>query len=223
MVGVGIGAYREEFEAMWPGRQLHRGQYAAEALPALTRLLTERSASYQGTWVSFQDVESYPKPIQDPLPVLSGGNSAGSRQRAARFATGWLPACLTPAEVASGVADIRAQAQAAGRDLPAGFEVALQVGVSVAATRAAAIQQFTSSQIYAHLRSLAGSTMRGRQDDLLSRNLVGTPEQVAEQVAAYRQAGVNTLAGLLFTGDTVAATQEAMAMFSEEVIRRDRT
>src|SRR5690606_12546577 len=30
ILGVGIGAYREEFEAMWPGRTLHRGDFARE-------------------------------------------------------------------------------------------------------------------------------------------------------------------------------------------------
>lgn len=221
ILGVGIGAYREEFEAMWPGRRLHRGEYAAEALPALTALLTERTASFEGRWVSFREVESYPKPVQQPLPVLSGGNSAGSRARAARLATGWLPACLTPAEVADGLAGIRAEAASAGRELPAGFEVALQLGVSIAATRTEAVAQFTASQLYAHLRSLAGSTLRGRQDDLVDRNLVGTPEQVRERIEQYRQAGVTTLAGLLFATSTLAQTIEAMSMFSEEVIRRD--
>jgi alkanesulfonate monooxygenase SsuD/methylene tetrahydromethanopterin reductase-like flavin-dependent oxidoreductase (luciferase family) len=87
-VGVGIGAYREEFEAMWPGRRLNRGAYAAEALESLRVLFTERRASYQGSWVSFDDVESHPKPVQSPLPVLSGGNAPGSRRRAATLATG---------------------------------------------------------------------------------------------------------------------------------------
>jgi len=32
VVGVGIGAYREEFEALQPGVALHRGRYAEEAV-----------------------------------------------------------------------------------------------------------------------------------------------------------------------------------------------
>lgn len=221
-LGVGIGAYREEFEAMWPGRRLNRGEYAAEALASLSLLLTERRASFAGKWVGFDDVESYPKPKQSPLPVLSGGNSPGSRQRAARLTTGWLPACLTPAEVAAGLAEIRAEAQAAGRDLPADFEVALQVGVSIAPTREAALRQFEGSQLYAHLRSLSKSTLRDQQGDLLSRNLIGSPDDILAQVDAYRAAGVTTLAGLLFAADTVPATVAAMSTFSTEVIGSDR-
>ena len=222
VLGVGIGAYREEFEAMWPGRRLDRGEYATEALTALELLFTKRSASFSGRWVSFEDVESFPKPVQHPLPVLSGGNSAGSRRRAARLATGWLPACLTPDEVAQGLEEIRAEARQAGRELPDTFEVALQVGVAIAPTRQQAVEAFTSSQLYAHLRSLSGSTLRGRQEDLLARNLVGTPDEIAEQVDRYRRAGVTTLAGLLFATDTVASTVEAMTLFSKEIIGRDR-
>ena len=222
IMGVGIGAYREEFEAMWPERRLNRGEYAAEALAALAALFTQRRASYQGKWVTFEDVESFPKPVQSPLPVLSGGNSDGSRLRAATLGTGWLPACLTPAELAAGLAEVRQAAAGAGRELPATFEVALQLGVCVAPTREQAIRRFTGSQLYAHLRSLSKSTLRGQQDDLVAHNLVGTPAEVLARIDEYRQAGVTTLAGLLFAADTVPATLAAMSEFSTEVIRHAR-
>jgi probable F420-dependent oxidoreductase len=219
VLGVGIGAYREEFEAMWPGRPLNRGEHAAETLQALRLLFEERRASYEGRWVSFTDVESFPKPVQSPLPVLSGGNAAGSRHRAARYADGWLPACLTPEEVSQGLAEIDEVAAAAGRERDAGFEVALQVAVCVAPTREQAERRFRSSQLHAHLASLSGSTLKGRDlGGLAERNLIGTPADVAEQVARYAEAGVTTLAGLLFAVNTVEETLEAMAEFSETVI-----
>lgn len=45
---VGIGAYREELEAMDPGRRVHRGSFAGEAIEALRLLFTERRATYAG-------------------------------------------------------------------------------------------------------------------------------------------------------------------------------
>lgn len=222
-VGVGIGAYREEFEAMWPGRDLHRGQYAREALESLNLLFSERRATYDGTWISFADVESYPKPLQQTVPLLSGGNSAGSRTRAATLATGWLPACLTPDEVASGLAEIRTEAQKAGRVLSDDFEVALQLGVAVDTTREAATERFARSQVYAHLESLSGSTLKDQQGgDLIGRNLVGTPDEILEQIDAYATAGVTTLAGLLFAENTVEETRQAMSTFSKEIIANGR-
>ncbi|WP_346281308.1 LLM class flavin-dependent oxidoreductase [Pseudonocardia sp.] len=220
IMGVGIGAYREEFESLWPGRALHRGQAAEEALQALALLFRERRASFAGRWVSFADVESYPKPVQQPLPVLSGGNSPGSKQRAATLATGWLPACLTPDELAAGIGQIRRTAGEAGRQLPDDFDVALQLGVAIGRTREQAVQRFRNSQLYAHLTSLSRSTLKDQGGDLESRNLVGTPEQVLEQVERYREAGATTLAGLLFAANTVKETEDDMALFSQGVIAR---
>jgi alkanesulfonate monooxygenase SsuD/methylene tetrahydromethanopterin reductase-like flavin-dependent oxidoreductase (luciferase family) len=61
--------------------------------------------------------------------------------------------------------------------------------------------------------------MQGRlADDLEDRNLVGTPDAVCEKVSRYAEAGVCTLAGLLFATDTVEATLDAMSMFAEEVV-----
>jgi probable F420-dependent oxidoreductase len=220
VLGVGIGAYREEFEAMHPsGTRLHRGEHAEEAIVALRRLFTERRASFQGKWVQFTDVESYPKPVQRRLPLLSGGNSPGSRSRAARLADGWLPACLSAGEVRSGLGLIRDEADQHGRRLPEDFEVALQVCVSVAPTREQAWRRFESSQLFHHLVSLSRTTLKDQGvEDLRSRNLIGTPQDIAEQVQAYREAGVTTMAALLFAADSVPETLDAMAQFSDEVI-----
>jgi probable F420-dependent oxidoreductase len=220
VLGVGIGAYREEFEAMHPAAtRIHRGEHAEEAISALRRLFTERRVSFRGKWVEFTDVESYPKPVQDRLPLLSGGNSPGSRSRAARLADGWLPACLSAGEVRSGLGLIRDEAEQHGRRLPGDFDVALQVCVSIAPTREQAWRRFESSQLFRHLVSLSKTTLKDQGvEDLLSRNLIGTPQDVAEQVEAYREAGVTTMAALLFAADTIDETLDAMAQFSDEVI-----
>jgi len=221
VLGVGIGAYREEFQAMSPGTPLHRGEHAEEAIEGLRRLFTERRASYEGKWVNFDDVESYPKPVQEPLPILSGGNSPGSRSRAARLADGWLPACLSPAEAAAGLRTIKDEAQQYGRELPGTFEVALQVCVSVAPTREQAWRRFESSQLFHHLVSLSKTTLKDQGvDDLISRNLIGTPQDIAEQVSQYEESGVNTMAALLFAAGSVDETIDMMAQFGAEVIAR---
>jgi alkanesulfonate monooxygenase SsuD/methylene tetrahydromethanopterin reductase-like flavin-dependent oxidoreductase (luciferase family) len=220
VLGVGIGAYREEFEAMQPAAsRVHRGEHAEEAIAALRRLFTDRRASFHGKWVEFTDIESYPQPVQERLPLLSGGNSPGSRSRAARLADGWLPACLSAGEVRSGLESIRDEAEQHRRRLPDDFDVALQVCVSVAPTREQAWRRFESSQLFRHLMSLSKTTLKDQGvGDLLSRNLIGTPEDVAEQVQAYREAGVTTMAALLFAADSVPETLDAMAQFSAEVI-----
>ena len=219
VAGVGIGAYREEFEAMHPGERMHRGEHAEESMQALTALLTERRSSFEGRWVRYRDVESSPRPVQRPLPILSGGNAPACRRRAARLAHGWLPACLTPAEVLAGCAEIHAEADRAGRLLPDGFEVALQVAVCVGATREEAERRFDASQLAAHLRSLSGSTLKDQKGGgFAERNLIGTVEDVSEQIDAYAAAGVTTMAGLLFAANTVTETLEMMEQFSTTVM-----
>lgn len=217
-LGLGIGAYREEAEAMWPDRRLHRGRHADEFFQALTVLFSERRSDFAGEYVSFRDVESYPKPRQLRLPVLSGGNSAGSRQRAALYASGWLPAVLTPGEVEAGVADIRSTADTSGRVLPSGFDVAPQLSVGIGRTVEQALDRFDRSQLATHMRSLSASTLKDQQGGWVDRSLIGPPEVILERVHAYAQAGATTLCGLLFACNTVAETLDAMADFSENVI-----
>lgn len=219
LLGVGVGAYREEYESMFPGQPMHRGHQVDEFLEGLRLLYTRRRASYSGQYVRFEDVESWPKPVQEPLPILSGGNSPASLRRAATLANGWLPACLTPGEYSAGLKRIRELRVEAGGTLEAPFEATMQMVVAVGGSHEAAIERFRSSQVYRHLNSLAESTMSGRLDGALeARNLVGTVDHVSEKIQAYLEAGVQTFAGLLFAADTVEQTMDDMTQFSEEII-----
>jgi probable F420-dependent oxidoreductase len=217
-LGLGIGAYREEAEAMWADRSLHRGHQADEFIQALGVLIDERRASFTGEHIAFRDVESFPKPKQATLPVLSGGNAPGSKERAARWATGWLPAVLSPDDVRSGLDEIRAIAETAGRTLPEDFEVAPQLSVGIGATREDALARFEGSQLATHMRSLSASTLKDQQGGWIERNLIGSPGQILDRVHAYAEAGVTTLCGLLFACNTVDETLDAMADFAENVI-----
>lgn len=219
ILGVGIGAYREEAEAMWPGMDIHRGRQAEEYLQALELLFTQRRATFDGEYVKFTDVESFPKPKQSPLPILSGGNAPGSRERAARYGHGWIPALLTPDEIRAGLADITSIAEQYGRQLPTGFDVAPQFSVAIGSSTSDALQRFESSQLFQHMRSLSKSTLKDQnQDDWTSRNLVGNGEQMLDQVRAYEAAGVTTMSGLLFACNTVEEALDQMAWFAENVI-----
>jgi alkanesulfonate monooxygenase SsuD/methylene tetrahydromethanopterin reductase-like flavin-dependent oxidoreductase (luciferase family) len=97
--------------------------------------------------------------------------------------------------------------------------VAPQLVVSMADTHEKAVRRFQDSQVFAHLSSLSGSTLKDqRAGGMEGRNLIGTPEQIRERVAAYADAGANTLSALLFASGTVEETLDAMEAFAEEVI-----
>lgn len=116
-LGVAVGGYRDEFEAVAPDlRQASRADLMREGIEALRALFTERHATYHGKYRRFEDVESYPKPIQSPLPIYSGGNVDGSVRRAAELCEGWLPAKLGPGAIEAGRAKLAGYARQAGRD-----------------------------------------------------------------------------------------------------------
>lgn len=218
LLGVGVGAYREEFEAVAPGQPAHRGRMLEEHLRALRLLFTQRRATFRGRYYAFEDVELYPKPLQHPLPVYVGGNAAEHHRRVARYADGWLPAALTPDEVAAGLARVREFAWEQGRDV-SHMDVAVQLGVSIAPTREQAIERFEASQLYRHLVSLKSSTMRHQAvASFAERNLLGTPDDIRRQVEAYRAAGVTHLAGLLFVANTVEEFLDRLRLFGREVV-----
>ena len=58
-LGVGVGAYREEFESLQPHTQINRGKALEESLQALRQLFEQRNTSYEGEYYQFRDVEMY--------------------------------------------------------------------------------------------------------------------------------------------------------------------
>ncbi|MBI1735910.1 MAG: LLM class flavin-dependent oxidoreductase [Candidatus Rokubacteria bacterium] len=218
ILGVGTGAYREEYEALYPdAKDVHRGRMVEEGMKALRLLFTERRATFRGRYVKFEAVESFPKPLQRPLPLYAGGNHPEVRRRAGALGDGWLPAVLSPDEVRKGAEDVRRAAEAAGRD-PGGIEIAPQLVVAIGRTREDALARFRASQLYRHLESLRTTTLREQTGGWEDRNLIGSPAEIVERIQAYQRAGVTTLAGMLFVANTVPEFRESMELFAREVI-----
>lgn len=218
LLGVGTGAYREEYEALFPdARDVHRGTLVDEGMRALRRLFTERRVTFRGRHVHFEEVECFPKPLQDPLPIYAGGNHPAVRRRAGELGEGWLPAVLSPEEVRRGAEDVRRAAARAGRD-GAAIDIAPQLIVSIARTHEEALRRFRASQLHKHLESLTAATLRDQAGGWEQRNLIGSPESICECIRAYQEAGVTTLAGMLFVANTLTEMQDAIELFGREVL-----
>ena len=70
MVGVGVGWSEEEFEAVGvPFRE--RGARADEYLDAMRAIWSQEKPAYHGRYVSFQGVQAFPHPVQQPTPPSS--------------------------------------------------------------------------------------------------------------------------------------------------------
>jgi probable F420-dependent oxidoreductase len=218
ILGVGAGAYREEYEALFPdARGVRRGTIVDEGMQALRLLFTERKATFRGSTVHFEEVECFPKPVQDPMPIYAGGNHPEVRRRAGQYGQGWMPAVLSPEEIARGIEDVHRAAAAAGRD-GAAIDIAPQFAVSIGRTREEADRRFRGSQLFKHLESLKKSTLREQTGGFEQRNLIGSPEEISERIRVYERAGVTTCSGMLFVAGSVAEMREAIELFGREVL-----
>jgi probable F420-dependent oxidoreductase len=219
ILGVAVGGYRDEFEAVRPDLAgANRGELTRETLAAVRALWEQPRATYQGKYVRFTDVESYPKPVQTPLPVYSGGNVDGSLRRAAELCQGWLPAKIGPTKIAEGRTKIAEYAHAVGRD-PSTITTALQSVVCLGDTAEQARETFVNSSFDLFRTSLATTMTKGIDlEAYLDINLVGTPDQVCEKVAALAAAGCEHLTALLFVGNTVEEMREQIRAFARHVV-----
>jgi len=68
-----------------------RYELVEERVLAMREIWASDEATFHGQFVNFDRIWSWPKPVQNPLPVFVGGNSPGAEERALRAGTGWAP------------------------------------------------------------------------------------------------------------------------------------
>jgi probable F420-dependent oxidoreductase len=89
--GVGAGWNREEMANHGTDPRT-RMELMRERVEAMTAIWTADEASYQGRFVSFERIWSWPKPVQRPRPpVWVGGSGPGVFERVAAYGDGWMP------------------------------------------------------------------------------------------------------------------------------------
>jgi probable F420-dependent oxidoreductase len=216
ILGVGLGAYREEFQAQWPRlARARRGDLLDEGIAALRLLFTEREASYAGRHIAFAKVELAPKPLQRPFPIYVGGHNEQAVARAARLGQGWLPGWRPFEEVRARAALLRRLTAEAGRD-PKDVEAAVQFTVMLGRTPEEARERYRKTGMVRHRQSLAHT---GRDPALAeANNLIGSPDEVLDKVSWLAGVGVDHLCALQFPHDSVAEMLEQMEWFARDVV-----
>ena len=126
VLGVGIGWSSEEFAALGiPYRG--RARRTREYVEVLRTLWREHDASYQGEFVRFQEVRSFPKPHDGrTIPVILGGNTDAALDRVAAYGDGWYGFNLSLDEVPERIGALRARCERQGR-VPSSLDVAVSV------------------------------------------------------------------------------------------------
>jgi probable F420-dependent oxidoreductase len=209
-LGIGLGGSAEEYRRLRGelGRA-NRGAMLDEYLEALRVLWTERSATHHGTYVRFDDVEAFPKPVQEPLPIFMAGKAEGVFHRIARLGEGWIDTFMTPPEIAARVADLRRfVSQARGRAEP--VEIARQFYLSLAPS-----DELARANHEASLPGARGPASFGPPNSEMV--IIGTPDHVAARLRDYVAAGVTEICAIFFS-PTAAGAIEQMTLFRDEVI-----
>jgi probable F420-dependent oxidoreductase len=89
IVGVGAGWYEGEWIAAGVDFAT-RGRRLDEAIAVSRRLWTDPAVEHHGEFFDFPEVAFEPKPVQERLPVVAGGESKAALRRAATLCDGWI-------------------------------------------------------------------------------------------------------------------------------------
>ena len=104
--GIGAGYLEPEFRAVGANFDA-RGAVTDEYLDALERLWYDDHPEYHGRFVDFSGVDAYPRPVQQPIPLVVGGHTPPAYRRAVSRAHGWYGFRMTPEDTATSLAGLR--------------------------------------------------------------------------------------------------------------------
>ena len=213
VMGVAPGAPKiteREFETV--GVDYHkRGKITDDYIQAVRKLWTEPLPTYEGKFISFKEVQMFPKPIQKPHPpILIGGGERGlsdiAMKRVVGLGNGWIPAYLTEVELEQGAKQLREGAKKAGRGSEK-FIVGLELFTGLGSSDDAARNTFSAT-----LTKNFASVEEG-----MKRSLVGTSNTITKRMEAYANAGLDFVE-LKFMYSTIPEFHEEMKTFAKDVL-----
>ncbi|MFD4459752.1 LLM class F420-dependent oxidoreductase [Nocardia sp. NPDC058480] len=180
-LGLGSGWFAAEHAAYGIPFPDNRFGLLEEQLAIVTGLWETKPGatfSFDGAHYQLTDSPALPKPVQDPVPVIIGGNGKVRTPRlAARYATEFNMPFASVADSAAQFDRVRAAVRTAGRTDELVYSNALVACVgrtdAEVARRAAAI---------------------GREvDELKTNGLAGSPAEVVDKIAHYREIGASRI------------------------------
>ena len=115
-LGVGGGWNVDEMENHGT-RYEDRFKIVRERLLAMKELWAHEQAEFHGTFVDFDPVWSYPKPVQRPNPpILMGGETDHTLRRVVEYCDGWFPRANAAFDPKEAVGRLRQMASTVRRD-----------------------------------------------------------------------------------------------------------
>jgi FMNH2-dependent dimethyl sulfone monooxygenase len=216
-VNVVSGWFKGEFTALGEPWLEHDERYrrSEEFIRALRGIWTTDGFELEGDFYRIRDFTLKPKPLAQPHPeIFQGGNSRAARQMAARVSDWYFMNGDSIEGVRAQVREIQAAATALGRRVRFGLnafivardteEEARQVlREIIAKADVEAVNGFGEAVKQAGRASpeREGMWSQSSFEDLVQYNdgfktgLVGTPEQIARRIVAFKAAGVDLVLG----------------------------
>lgn len=116
VLGVGVG-FRPELELDDAFDWADRYRALREMTEALGVLWRDDEAQFHGEFFDFEPVWSFPKPVQRRRPpILAATTGPRATRDCLEWADGWIPGDAAVPDLAAAIADVRRDAERAGRD-----------------------------------------------------------------------------------------------------------
>lgn len=185
----------------WPNEEerIARMDEGITLIDALWR--AEEPLSFNGRFFHTDNAICRPKPAQQPRPPVWLGESRSQlwNDTICRHADGWNSTPASPKRLAEKLAGITEACRRVGRD-PATLELSLEIQILIAPTDAEARE--TALRIADLPPSARGAPRTALVEQLKQPNpprmadaiddwLIGTPDDVIDQIGVYRQLGVS--------------------------------
>lgn len=197
IVGAGVGWMKEEFENLQAPDYAERGRVTDEYIRAFRELWSSDRPTFKGRFVNFSDLIFLPKPVQKPgIPIWIGGHSKAALKRAGRLGDGWHPI--------GGVPTIPLEPEDVRKDWQVMAEAAHQAGRDPKAIRVALKGSLFDKELKIADRR---------------RRFMGSADDIAGDIVAYREAGVDTMIFDVRQPDS-KATLERMEWMASEVLTK---
>ena len=184
--GVGVGGeFPKEYEAC--GVPLNeRGARLSESLTVMRKLWTGEPVSHAGKYFSFESIRMQPPPRQPGgPPIWCGGRADPALRRIGRMTDGWMSYVVTPDMYRQGLEKIATAASEAGRTFDRGFGTAHLLFTRIDDTYEKALDAATVSLSQRYAMDFRKAAQRYAA--------LGTPQDVAETIFKFQQAGVRHL------------------------------
>ncbi len=213
-VNVVSGWFRGEFHAIGEPWLDHDERYrrSEEFIRALRGIWTEDAFSFSGDFYRFHEYSLKPKPI-DPLPqIFQGGSSRAARDMAARVSDWYFTNGNSVEGIKAQVDDIRAKEAGSGRKAKIGvngFAIARDTEAEARAVLAEILDKADPEAVrgFHYEVQNAGNASPEREgnwakstledlvqyNDGFKTNLIGTPQQIAERILAYKDIGTDLI------------------------------